>query len=150
MQQYLSMNDTKKVNIQVRGGVIHLTKIPIRGDNFGVVLPISEIRYCIINKGIVDEILSDGSLVRLDLTNYHTNNEKVVKKEEPKVEAPAPTPAPAVVEQKVEAPVEVKDEPAVETKEVEAPVVEVKTEAPKNEVKNQQQQPQNKGQQVKK
>ena len=156
MSRILDENTTKVVNIEARS-LITATHIPIRqGNFFGATLRIKEIRGCIMQKGIVDEVLSTGKLVRLDLTNYNTDNEVPVV-----VAPPVQTPAPKQEEVKAEVKEEVKEEPAKVTEpakeeiKVEAPVVveekkeEVKVETPKEEVKTevkpQQQQPQNKG-----
>lgn len=69
----------KKVNIATNRPITRVVKVPIRGNIFGAHLTINEIRGCIMGHGIVDEILSDKSLVRLDLTNYNMDNEAALQ-----------------------------------------------------------------------
>lgn len=69
----------KKVNITTNRPITRVVKVPIRGNIFGAHLTINEIRGCIMGHGIVDEILSDKSLVRLDLTNYNMDNEAALQ-----------------------------------------------------------------------
>lgn len=81
---------TKKVNIYTRMPITVL-KFPISGNVLGITLEVEDICKCICSKAKVDEILEDGSIVRLDLANYNKDNSK--KKVVPK-------PAPKVVEEK--------------------------------------------------
>lgn len=64
---------TKKVNI-VANRPIFVSRIPIRGTIRNTVLDIETILKIICQKGIIDEVLEDGTLVRLDLTNYNKDN----------------------------------------------------------------------------
>lgn len=81
----------KKVNVAARTPVIVSSlPVPIRGTVRNIVLSEQDIFKCITQKAIVDEVLSNGSLVRLSLSNYNKVNEVVVKKEPVVVEAPAP------------------------------------------------------------
>ena len=41
-------------------------------------MSVEDIFKCICGRAIVDEVLKDGTLVRLDLSNYNTDNEPVV------------------------------------------------------------------------
>lgn len=79
-------NAKKIVNIEAKFNVM-LGKMTIFGTMYNVELSVGDIQQCIFRKCIVDEVLSDGSLVRLSLVNYNLDNEpsakKVVKKEEP-------------------------------------------------------------------
>lgn len=79
----------KKVNVTARTPVIvPSVAVPLRGTVRNIVLSEQDIFKCITQKAIVDEILSNGSLVRLSLSNYNKVNEVV--KPEPVVVAPAP------------------------------------------------------------
>ena len=79
----------KKVNVTARTPVIvPSVSVPLRGTVRNIVLSEQDIFKCITQKAIVDEILSNGSLVRLSLSNYNKVNEVV--KPEPVVVAPAP------------------------------------------------------------
>lgn len=66
------------------------TNPPIRSVMNKVLKPVEDIRKCIIARAIVEEILNNGDIIRLDLFNYDKDNNP---KEEVKVE---------VVEQKEE------------------------------------------------
>ena len=74
----------KNVNISVSGRPITALRVPIRGDIKNVRLSVNEIRDVILQHGIVDEILPDGSLVRLNLMNYAKTDayENLMKKRE--------------------------------------------------------------------
>src|SRR5574344_638735 len=76
MAKVLEKNDLKKVNIQVNGRpIIGLsTKYPLRGNLDNVKLKVTDIQKCIIGRAYVDEILTDGTLLRLDLSNYNLDN----------------------------------------------------------------------------
>ena len=62
----------------------------------GIKLTVGDIRRVIYSRALVDEVLSDGSTVRLTLDNYDKVNEKikapVKKEEEPKFEMPEEEP----------------------------------------------------------
>ena len=79
----------KKVNVAARTPVVVSSlPAPIRGNVRNINLNEQDIFKCLTQKAIVDEILSNGSLVRLSLSNYNKVNEVV--KPEPVVVAPAP------------------------------------------------------------
>ena len=137
----------KKVNVAARTPVVVSSlPAPIRGNVRNITLNEQDIFKCITQKAIVDEVLSNGSLVRLSLSNYNKVNEVV--KPEPVVVTPVPVvEEPVVVVEPVvetpvmeevvakEAPVEEIVEPVVETpvmEEVEA-VEEETEEAPAEE-----------------
>lgn len=107
---------------------IYPTK-PIRSVNpviFGVVRNITksdkEIRACIIERAAVEEILPDNTIVKLDLSNYNTDN-SIVKEEV--VETPVVEVAAVIVEAPVE---ETIIEDTVLVTEAEAPVEDAKEE----------------------
>lgn len=62
----------------------------------GIKLTVGDIRRVIYSRALVDEVLSDGSTVRLTLDNYDKVNEKIKapakKEEEPKFEMPEEEP----------------------------------------------------------
>lgn len=58
---------------------IRALDVSIRGNIKGLELSDADIFKCICQKGIVDEVLSDGSLIRLDLSNYNKDNEAALK-----------------------------------------------------------------------
>lgn len=94
---------TKLVNIYPSVPVIAVNP-PIRSITRNVKKPVEQIKACIMARATVEEILKDGSKIRLDLTNYDKDNEpKTVKVPEPK----------KIVEIKPAEPVEkaVKEEP---------------------------------------
>ena len=103
---------TKMVNIYPNGAITTINP-PIRSRVMGVIKSTDEIRQCIIARAIVDEILSDGSTVRLDFSNYDKDNnpspvevavaaakenikEEVPAKEEPKAKVDYSKPDAAV------------------------------------------------------
>lgn len=65
----------KKVNIYPTHPVTTVNPA-IRTTTMRVIKPVEDIRKCIISRAIVDEILDDGSTVRLTLTNYDKDNSR--------------------------------------------------------------------------
>ncbi len=117
---------TKRVNVQAKVAVRN-TNPPVYGRHDNIVMTTSDILKCLCRRAIVDEIMPDGSLVRLNMKNYYLDNGagltasnpvRIVVPKEKRVEKP--------VEPKVEEPVKVE-----ETKEEvpEAPAVEETAEA---------------------
>lgn len=49
-------------------------------------MSVEDIFKCICGRAIVDEVLKDGTLVRLDLNNYNTDNEPVAATDTVEVE----------------------------------------------------------------
>lgn len=68
----------KKINVYAKMPFCY-GKGVIRGNMNNIILDIEGIRQLILAKNIVDEILPDGKLLRLDLTNYNTNNDPAEK-----------------------------------------------------------------------
>ena len=68
----------KKINIYAKMPFSYGKGI-IRGNMNNITLDIEGIRQLILAKNIVDEILPNGELLRLDLTNYNTNNDPAEK-----------------------------------------------------------------------
>ena len=66
---------TKKVNIYPKYPITTITPA-IRTVSLGVTRPVEDIRKCIIARAIVDEVLSDGTTVRLTMNNFNKNNDK--------------------------------------------------------------------------
>ncbi len=117
---------TKRVNVQAKVAVRN-TNPPVYGRHDNIVMTTSDILKCLCRRAIVDEIMPDGSLVRLNMKNYYLDNGagltasnpvRIVVPKEKRVEKP--------IEPKVEEPVKVE-----ETKEEvpEAPAVEKTAEA---------------------
>ena len=68
----------KKINIYAKMPFSYGKGI-IRGNMNNITLDIEGIRQLILAKNIVDEILPNGELLRLDLTNDNTNNDPAEK-----------------------------------------------------------------------
>lgn len=82
--------NTKVVNVYPNKAITSINP-PIRSKVMKVTMPITNIRKCIIERAIVDEVLPDGRTIRLDFTNYDKDNsiktvEEVVKEVESKIE----------------------------------------------------------------
>lgn len=116
---------TKRVNVQARVAVRN-TNPPVYGRHENIVMTTSDILKCLCRRAIVDEIMPDGSLVRLNMKNYYLDNGAGLTASNP-VRIVIPK------EKRVEKPVEPKvEQPKVEeTKEEvpEAPAVEETAEA---------------------
>lgn len=117
---------TKVVNIYPKS-IIYSLNPPIRFPAKGVTRTVEDIYKCMVARAIVDEVLSDGSTIRLTFANYDKDN--TPKVEEPKKEETPiaePVMAPAVEQQSVtEEPK--KEEPSVEEKPVEPIADTIKT-----------------------
>lgn len=68
----------KKINVYAKMPFCY-GKAVIRGNMNNIILDIEGIRQLILAKNIVDEILPNGELLRLDLTNYNINNDPAEK-----------------------------------------------------------------------
>ena len=115
---------TKLVNIYPSVPVIS-TNPPIRSIIRNVKKPVEQIRACIMARATVEEILKDGSKIRLDLTNYDKDNEpKTVKAPEPtktvEIKPDEPVKEAAKEEPKEEIKDPAKTEPVVEEPKLEA------------------------------
>lgn len=110
----MKMNNTDKKLVNIKSTApIYTLPVPIKGPVLRIRLTVEEIYKSLCAEADLEEILSDGSFVKLDLTNYNTVNDPATKKPA-KVEIPVFT-APVVEEApKVEEPI-VEDIPAVET-----------------------------------
>ena len=64
---------TKRVNINAKVPVRDI-KPPIYGTLNNIVMSTGNILKCLCKRAIVDEILPDGSTVRLTMKNYYTDN----------------------------------------------------------------------------
>lgn len=69
----------KKVNIKTTVALRNFTP-PLYGTYNGVYLTSGEILSCLCKRAIVDEVLDDGTLVRLNMSNYYTDNSHLMKK----------------------------------------------------------------------
>lgn len=67
------MKMTKRVNINAPIAIRNI-KPPIYGRCNGIVMSTGDILKCLCKRAIVDEILPDGSTVRLNMKNYYTDN----------------------------------------------------------------------------
>ena len=127
---------TKRVNINAKVAIRDV-KPPIYGTLNNVVMSTGNILKCLCKRAIVDEILPDGSTVRLTMKNYYTDNgagltaapdptkkkkaTRTSSKPEPKVEKETPKEPEVVKEEVVE---EIKEP------EIKASVVEEETKVP--------------------
>lgn len=64
---------TKRVNIYAPITIYNITP-PIHGSLNNVVMTCGDILKCLCRRAIVHEILPDGSLIRLTMKNYYTDN----------------------------------------------------------------------------
>lgn len=64
---------TKRVNINAPVAIRTITP-PIYGRVSNIVMTTGDILKCICKRAVVDEILPDGSTVRLTMKNYYTDN----------------------------------------------------------------------------
>lgn len=126
---------TKRVNIRTTMAVRNINP-PICGTCNNVIMSTGDILKCLCRRAFVEEILPDGTTVRLNMKNYYTDNGagldatkkvEVVKEPEieviPAVEDPEEV-IPAAEESIVEPEVEVVEEP-VKEETIEQPEVEV-------------------------
>ena len=68
----------KKINVYAKIPFCYGNGV-IRGNMNNITLDIEGIRRLILAKAIVDEVLPNGELLRLDLTNYNLNNDPAEK-----------------------------------------------------------------------
>lgn len=73
----------KRVNVKVQNGPgVYSINPPIVRNAMNIELSVGDIQRCIWCKAIVEEILKDGSVIRLNLNNFDKNNdysEEVIK-----------------------------------------------------------------------
>lgn len=69
----------KIVNIYPSGPIVTVNP-PIRSTVKRVTKSVKEIRACLMARAMVEEVLADGSTVRLNMSNYDTFNDKCSKK----------------------------------------------------------------------
>ena len=95
----------KLVNIKIANPTIAL-KTVIRGNKYKQTIDTKDIRQLLMRKAIVEEILSDGTTVPLDFTNYDkehlTKAEATKKAEAEKAAAEAKAKAEAEAKKKAE------------------------------------------------
>ena len=65
----------KKVNVVAKLPIRTMTPV-LFGEHKGISMSPANIFKCLIHRAIVDEVLPDGTLVRLDMTNYNQDNSK--------------------------------------------------------------------------
>ena len=68
----------KKINVYAKMPLVYGNGI-IRGNMNNIILDTEGIRRLILAKTVVDEVLPNGELLRLDLTNYNLNNDPAEK-----------------------------------------------------------------------
>lgn len=116
----------KKVNIEVKVPIRSL-RMPLSvGKYYNVEMSPSDIFKCICGRALVDEVLSNGTTLRLDLKNYNKDNDVPVQVKVPE-ENKEPA-KPVVPEVKEEPKVEVDVEKDATSEVVEEPVVETVSE----------------------
>lgn len=85
---------TKRVNVYAQVAVRNVTP-PIHGTCKDIIMTTGDILKCLCKRARVEEIMPDGKTVRLNMSNYYTDNgagldaSKSVTKEVKKVEEPA-------------------------------------------------------------
>ena len=70
-----SDKDKKLVNVLSFGKELPLLRYPILNNTYKVMLTTKEIKHCLDNGVIVEEVFDDG-VVRLDMKNYDKDNSK--------------------------------------------------------------------------
>ena len=70
-----SNKDKKLVNVLSFGKELPLLKYPILNNTFKIMLTTKEIKHCLDNSVIVEEVFEDG-VVRLNLDNFDKDNSK--------------------------------------------------------------------------
>ncbi len=68
------MDNKRIVKLIPRKPLYGIKRTPITSCVEKIELTTEEIRLCLVTKCLVDEYLPDGSLLRLDLSNYNQNN----------------------------------------------------------------------------
>lgn len=109
----------KIVNIYPSRPILSL-KTPIYNNIVKADLSVGDIAVCIYSRAIVDEVLEDGTTVRLSLSNYNKDNRKnkeektevSVKEEQTKVIEDKPTNNKVEEEHVDEKSIEKKEDPA--------------------------------------
>ena len=77
----------KRVNIKAQVAIKTVTP-PIYGTLSNVRMTTSDILKCLCKRAIVEEILSDGRVIRLGMKNYYIDNEAIYVKKTPVEEKP--------------------------------------------------------------
>lgn len=92
---------TKRVNVTTVVAV-RTTNPPICGTLKNIEMTTGDILKCLCKRAKVEEILSDGSIIRLNMKNYYTDNEPVVAAAAPISVKPEPKKEEIVVEAETE------------------------------------------------
>ena len=71
----------KKVNIKPQSPIFTL-KVPITAPVMGITMSTGDIAMCIHARALVSEILPNGKIVKLNLSNFDKDNSIVIDKEE--------------------------------------------------------------------
>lgn len=117
----------KTVNIDAKVPVRTVTP-PIYGYHAKIEMNTSDILKCLLKRALITEVLSNGQLVKLNMSNYFVDYQSQVLSENPAAAVEEPAVAPAEVAE--EAPMVVAPEAAVVEPEVPAEVVEEPVTAP--------------------
>lgn len=112
---------TKIVNIRTRVAVKNVNP-PICGTVKGIVMTTGDILKCLCKRALVEEVLPDGSIIKLNMSNYYTDNGAGL---DAKKNIPTPVKKPTETIERFKVPVS----PVVET---EKQVVETMTEEDNN------------------
>ena len=75
-----SDKDKKQVNVLSFGKELPLLRYPILNNTYKVLLTTKEIKHCLDNGVIVEEVFDDG-VVRLNMDNYDKDNSKAERYE---------------------------------------------------------------------
>lgn len=119
----------KKVNIYPTVPIY--LRPPITGVSYNVEMTEGDIQLCILRRARVEEVLSDGTVLPLNLSNYNTVNErpKIVEEVKEEIKIAELVEEPSVVKEET---VIQEDEPVIE--EVEVIVEEETVESEKEEI----------------
>lgn len=90
---------TKRVNIKTTIAVRNTTP-PVCGTYKDIVMTTGDILKCLCKRAVVEEILPDGSIIRLNMKNYYTDNGAGLDAKPTKVNTIVNT-EPAVEEEKI-------------------------------------------------
>lgn len=68
----------KVCNIEAKFPIYGIKAVPLHGTVNSIKMGLGEISHCIYRGGIVDQVLSDGQIIRLDLSNYKKDFEALL------------------------------------------------------------------------
>jgi sorbitol-specific phosphotransferase system component IIBC len=123
----------KKVNIYPKNPITTVNPV-IRTTTLRVSKPVEDIRKCIIARAMVDEVLDDGTTLRLDLNNYDKDNNPT--KTEKNADGVKAAPVPEKIEERPEVVIIDEDKNTDETEEEAAEAEEDNTSNDNNNQQN--------------